>query len=408
MHETALHRDRAAPLATIVGVSAVSPLGENAAQFWQRLFDLPADPTHNAIHGLADADDTPRHAYPVADAPLLAFRSEASLSRFDRLVLTAVDQALIDAGWHGEVATTATLGLLLGTAAGDTDTTEHRRSSGGSTCFADDHGYRILDTLTVHSPHAFTGPVMSVSNACSAGLYALTLAAECIANGMADAMCVVGADVLSRVTQAAFHRMTALDPERCRPFDAERQGTVFGEGASAMVLVSPALARRFARAYCHLRAYGLSCDAHHPTSPGPDGRDVRAAIERALDAGAVSAKQIRMILPHGTGTPANDLIEGRLLAELFDCSSGNVVVLPVKAHIGHSAGASGCFAALAAALAMASGNAPAVRHVHAPDPAIPIRFPDSVRRLHPTDRFALVNAYAFGGSNTSVIFEAAR
>src|SRR5579875_3614594 len=121
MHETALHRDSAAPLATIVGVSAVSPLGENAAQFWQRLFDLPADPAHNAIHGLADADDTPRHAYPVADAPLLAFESEASLSRFERLVLTAVDQALIDAGWHGEVAATATLGLLLGTAAGDTD-----------------------------------------------------------------------------------------------------------------------------------------------------------------------------------------------------------------------------------------------------------------------------------------------
>lgn len=407
MHDVPVRGNGSEPLATIVGVGAVSPLGQGVANFWQGLFEPPADPFRSAIRGFPDSDDAPRHAYAAPCMHDAWGDGDASPSRFERMVMTAIGESLANAGWSGDVAATATLGLLLGTAAGDTETTERLRHAGQATHFVDDHGYRMLDRLLVLSPHTFSGPVMAASNACSAGLYALTLAAEFIANGMADAMCVVGVDVLSRVTQAAFHRMTALDPERCRPFDASRQGTVFGEGAVAMLLVSPALAQRFSSPYCHVRAYGLSCDAYHPTSPRPDGRDVRAAMERAFDAGNLGADQIGLILPHGTGTSANDLIEGRLLGDLFDCANGEVVVLPVKAHIGHSAGASGAFAALAAAMAIASSETPAVRHIRTPDPAVHIRFPDTARRLDRADAHALVNAYAFGGSNTSVILEPA-
>ncbi|WP_051377167.1 beta-ketoacyl synthase N-terminal-like domain-containing protein [Paraburkholderia dilworthii] len=406
MPDTSNCGDRSAPLATIAGVGAVSLLGEGAVNFWRGLFAPPGQPVPAAIRGLSDIDDTPRHAYPATGVPN-GYSGDASPSRFDRMVAAAVDESLRDAGWCGEIAATATLGLILGTAAGDTETTERRRHGGHPTHFADDHGYRTIDTVTAASPHSFSGPVMAVSNACSAGLYALTLAAEFIASGMADAMCVVGADVLSRVTQTAFHRMTALDPQRCRPFDAQRQGTLFGEGAVAMLLVSPTLAQRVAQSYCHVRAYGLSCDAYHPTSPGPDSRDVRAAIERALDSAALGADRIRLILPHGTGTPANDLMEGRLLADKFDCASGKLIVLPIKAHIGHTAGASGCFAVLAAAMAMSSAETPAVRHIEVPDPAIPIRFPDTSSTHHRAGMDALINAYAFGGSNTSVILEPA-
>ena len=403
MHERTFRSEGSAPLATIVGMGAVSPLGHGIDNFWQGLFAQPADPENAVIRGFADSDNAPSHAYAAPCALDTTPCSDASPGRFERMVSKAIDQALTSAGWSGDIAETATLGLIVGTAAGDTETAENLRLAGDATHFVDHHGYRVIDRLALLSPHTFTGPVMAVSNACAAGLYALTLAAEFIANDMADAMCVVGVDVLSRVTQAAFHRMNALDPERCRPFDAYRQGTVFGEGAVALLLVSPALAHRFSSRLCHVNAYGLSCDAYHPTSPRPDGAEVRAAIERATNRASRNSGQIRLILPHGTGTSANDLIEGRLLADLFDCASGNVVVLPIKAHIGHSAGASGVFAALAATMAIASGKTPAVRHIHAPDPTISVCFPETERPLDRAHTSALVNAYAFGGSNTSVV-----
>ncbi len=114
------------------------------------------------------------------------------------------------------------------------------------------HPYRAIDTLPHMLPIQVSGPAFVVANACSAGLHALVHAVDVIRAGMADAMIVIGADLLSHVTQAGFQRMTALDPQRCLPFDVRRRGTVLGEGAAALVLVADseaAAARRMRRTH---------------------------------------------------------------------------------------------------------------------------------------------------------------
>ncbi|WP_211441731.1 beta-ketoacyl synthase N-terminal-like domain-containing protein [Collimonas humicola] len=396
------------PLAMVVGLGAVSPIGDCVAEFWDALFQQPADPTVEAIAGFPEQDQTPRHAYAMPAHHVGCEVRGCQASRFESIVAGAIEEALADAGWDDVADEDLVLGFVLGTAAGDTEIAESLRCGGGVPRFAEHNSYRLLDRVGELTGRDFSGPMFAMSNACSAGLYALTQAAELIASGSVDAMCVVSADVLSRVTQASFHRMTALDPERCRPFDADRQGTVFGEGAAAMLLVSPAVAKRLERrAYCQVRAYGASCDAFHPTSPQPQGRDIGLAIKRALENGRVSSEQIQLMFPHGTGTPMNDRIESDMIEQLFDCSADDFHVLPIKAHIGHCAGASGNFAALVAAKAISLRTAPPTLHIRVPDPDLPLPFPKTAISLAqaPAVR-VLVNAYAFGGSNISILLEA--
>ena len=404
------------PLASdvhIVGLGTVSPLGPDAAAFWQALFSAPAAPRADAIAGLPDDVHTLRHAYAMGGTPLggtplgATDRHATEVQCFTALATAAMTEACAsvvgNAAWRD-----VTLGLAIGTAAGDTAAAEQARLAGQIPPFARCNPYRIVDELPQHLPLPINGPVFSVSNACSAALYALAQAADLIADGSADAMLVLGVEILSRVTQAGFQRMTALDPERCRPFDAMRNGTVLGEGAAALLLVSPDLAARLQlRSHCRLSAFGASCDAHHPTAPQPQGRDIRSAVQRALAAAGLEADAIGLVVPHGTGTPLNDHIEGAMLREIFGPRAADLLLMPIKAHLGHCAGASGAFSALAAAMALASGRVPPTLHIRELDPDVGLHFssePALLAARHP--QRALVNAYGFGGNNLSLLLEA--
>ncbi len=386
----------------LAGLGAVSPAGTGVGEFWQSLFAQPSEPSRAVVPGLPADGKSLRHGYAVAEP------QQASAQRFEQLAQIAVGEALADASARGHSLHGARVGLAIGTAAGDAEVAECRRLNGEAARFEVCNPYRAANSLAANLPLAIDGPTFVVANACSAGLYALAHAADLINQGAADAMIVVGVELLSRVTQAGFQRMTALDPDRCRPFDALRHGTVLGEGAAALVLVSEALRASAigSDTYCRLAGTGLSCDAHHPTAPQPDGRDVRAAVDRALAQAGVAAGQIALVVPHGTGTPMNDRIEGDMLASVAGTHTTEWCVMPIKSHIGHGAGASGSFSVLAAALAMATREVPPTLHIRHPDPALPMRFSEQATTLPAgLPLRALVNAYGFGGNNISIVLE---
>lgn len=338
--------------------------------------------------------------------------ADADTSRFDRLALSAANQALADAATRGLVLSGLQMGLIVGTAAGQADRAEARRYEGSVATLNSCHAYDSVDQLAGRLPVAIEGPTLSISNACAAGLYALAHAVELLQDGQADAMLVLGVEVLSRVTQAGFQRMTALDADRCRPFDVARAGTVLGEGGSALLLVSAAVGERPGlRSYGSVMGAGFSCDAYHPTAPRPDGQGIRDAVRRAMQEAQCGSESIDLVLPHGTGTPLNDRIEGQMLAQLLGPRLGRVPMMPIKAHIGHSAGASGTFAVIAAALALEHGQAPPALHLSQavcdPECAVVLgSVPQQLPAAGGGGR-ALVNAYGFGGNNISVLLQGA-
>lgn len=400
------------PRAAIVGLGAVCPMGQGVPALWSALFEHPSLPSPDAFTGLPDDGRAWTHGHRITRPAARLGSGTVShnkASRFELLAMDAIMEACTDAGVGSAAWQGVSMGLAIGTAAGDTEPSESGRLMGAPTSFEACNPYAVVDRLPALLGLSIDGPVFSVSNACAAALYAIAQSTELIAQGAVDAMLVVGTEVLSRVTQSGMHRMTALDPHSCRPFDASRHGTVLGEGAAALLLVSPELAQRLGRQpYCIATGFGASCDAHHPTAPHPEGRGIRAALQQALHSASRHASEIAIVVPHGTGTPQNDLIEGALLTEVFSQALGGMYLMPIKAHLGHCAGASGAFSALAAAKALSTGLVPPTLHLDEPDPAIALRFSREPGQLMaPAQKHAVVNAYGFGGNNLSLLLESA-
>lgn len=398
----------------VIGLGAVSPLGASAAAFWQALFRPQPSPARDAIRGFPDEGASWRHAY--ARMETLACAAGERPGFFEQMAVAAIEEACADRtcmadGLAALLDADGIVGMAIGTAAGDAASAEMQRLAGREGRLADCNPYRVADALPMRIAMPVNGPVVTIANACAASLYALTEAADLIRAGAADIMLVVGVDLLSRVTQAGFQKMTALDPDRCRPFDAERQGTVLGEGAAALVLASGEVAARLPRpAYCRLLASAASCDAFHPTAPQPDGRDIRRSVQSALRHAGLDARQISLVVPHGTGTPMNDRIEGEMLGDTFGAAVAALKIMPIKAHLGHTAGASGAFSMLAAAKALASRRVPPATHLRRRDPTVPLCLSGEPADLQSRDEppRALVNAYGFGGNNMSVVLEGMR
>ncbi|MFC5217804.1 beta-ketoacyl synthase N-terminal-like domain-containing protein [Streptomyces coerulescens] len=247
-----------------------------------------------------------------------------------------------------------------------------------------------------------TGPASSASNACAASGFALATAADMIRCGEADVVVTGGADAYSRIALANFNRLGAVDAQGCRPFAADRAGTVFGEGAGIVVLESAAHARaRGARPLAEVGESGWSCDAGHPTAPEESGEQIVRALSDALDRTDVAPGDIGCVIPHGTGTRLNDRVESAALREVFAPEAAVPPLYSLKALLGHTGGAAAGLATVAATLIVGHGSVPPNVPVGAPDPSCDVPLPAVETPL--TGTAVLINAYAFGGNNISLV-----
>jgi 3-oxoacyl-[acyl-carrier-protein] synthase II len=390
----------------ITGLGVVSPVGGNVETFWASLLA-----GQGAVAEVSSFDVSPFAVRVGCEVRGLDLESERS-PRPGRAALLAAEagrQALTDAGLGG--ADLANVVLAVGTTMGEScwleawDPDDVR--AGPEAVPAEELVRSGPDQvgLDVAAEVGVGGRVIVLAGACAAGNYALGHALDLVRLGRAERVLAGGTDAFSRVAFTGFARLGALAAEACRPFSADRDGLVLGEGAGMLVVESAAAASsRGVEPLAELSGVGLTGDAFHIVSPDPAGRGAARAMEAALADAALARGDVGYVSAHGTGTPANDRAEIAAARSVF----GRIgpPMSSIKALTGHGLGAASALEAVACVLALREQLAPPTWNFTAPDPDCAWDvIPNEPRELEIAA--ALSNAYAFGGCNASLVFRAA-
>lgn len=403
------------PRVVITGVGLVTPLATGVEETWQALLAGRSsagritrfDPTEFAVQIACEVRDF--------DAEQWMDRREAR--RFDRAVqfaVAATRMAVEHAGLVIQPEEADRVGVIIGTGIGGLITIQQ----GYEALF--EKGPMRVNPLTgammlpdiasgqVAIELGAQGPNFCVVSACATGSHAVGESFEIIRRGDADAMITGATEAgMTPFGLAAFHRVGAMstrndDPEHAsRPFDALRDGFVFGEGAGVLILerLDRALARG-ATPLAELVGYGASADAWHLTAPHPEGRGAVLAMRRAMEKAGLSPDDIDYINAHGTGTPLNDVSETLAIKAVFGPRAYEIPVSSTKSMHGHMMGAAGGVEAIITALTLARGVIPPTINYEVPDPQCDLDYvPNKARPVPRPLRAALSNSFGFGGHN---------
>ena len=339
----------------------------------------------------------------VAEAE--AVRVTSALQDFDcantRLALLALEQD----GFLDAVARTrqrvgaARLGVFLGTTTSGIRSTEeayaHRNADGSLPSSFRYETRHNMDATTefVRRVAGANGPALTVSTACSSSAKVFCVAERYLRAGLVDAALVGGADTLCLTTLYGFNALQLVSPDVCRPYDAARRGLSIGEAAGFALLEAES------DAPLRLHGYGETSDAHHMSTPHPEGDGARRAMDEALASAGLSADAIDYVNLHGTASPANDLAEGRAVHGLFGT---RVACSSTKGFTGHTLGAAGITEAVITLLALQDGFVPGSPTTRTADPETRCRIQlDSAPQPL---AFAMSNSFGFGGNNCALVF----
>ncbi|SPA01837.1 3-OXOACYL-(ACYL-CARRIER-PROTEIN) SYNTHASE (BETA-KETOACYL-ACP SYNTHASE II) [Cupriavidus taiwanensis] len=241
-----------------------------------------------------------------------------------------------------------------------------------------------------------TGPAAAVSSACSSGAKVFSSARRMLEAGLIDAAVVGGVDSLCHTTLYGFNALELLSRQPCRPCDVARNGISIGEGAVFGLLER--VTGTLAGDAILLAGIGESSDAHHMSTPHPQGLGARMAMAQALAGAGIAPEQVGYVNLHGTATRSNDAAEALAMAAVLPgtpCSS-------TKGATGHALGAAGALEAVICALALRHGLVPAGINTTQVDPALDVNY--QLANQHTPLRYAMSNAFGFGGSNCSLLF----
>lgn len=385
----------------ITGVGMVTPLGGNVEQSWAKVcqghsgvgpvsrFDASALPVSFA----AETVDVPVHPKDRGDLKL-------------RLAVTALQEALSQSGPVGGERTGVCMGSEIGRPS--LETLAQAMAEGAKPEREDiERMDPAAPTRLVAEISGASGPMSTVSTACTSSSQAVGEGMLRIRRGDVDAMIVGGVDVLvDAIMITGFAKLGALserndDPQRAsRPFDSDRDGFVLGEGAGILILEERdrALARG-ATVLAELSGYGCSCNAYRITDSPPDGRGAHQSMQAALDDAGLSPDQIGYINAHGTSTPMNDPSEARGIQRTFPDS---VPVSSTKSSMGHLVAACGAVEAILCVLAIRDQRLPPTINLERPDPDCSLNHVANHARDAVLDH-AMTNAFGFGGSNGSLV-----
>ena len=297
----------------------------------------------------------------------------------------------------------ARIGVFLGTSTSGIHQTElaYRRREAANGALPADFDYaRTHNTYSVsgyvRARLGLAGPAWTVSTACSSSAKVFGTAARMIDAGLIDAAVVGGVDSLCLTTLYGFNSLELLAREACRPWDRARTGLSIGEAAAFALLERPTASP--AADTVLLLGVGESSDAHHMSSPHPEGLGARLAMQAALQAAALQPGDIDYLNLHGTATPSNDAAEDRAVVGLF---GGSVPCSSTKGATGHTLGAAGALEAVVAALSLRDGFIPGGAQTSELDPALGANYVLESRDA-PLGR-VLSNSFGFGGTNCSLV-----
>lgn len=255
----------------------------------------------------------------------------------------------------------------------------------------------------VASRFGLLGARACMVSACSSSTIAIGYAGDAIRFGQLDAALCGGSDVLCRLTFSGFNALRLVDPQPCRPFDANRAGMNIGEAAAVLLLEDMDQAKkRGAHIYAELVGYGLTCEAYHPTAPEPDGVAIAATLRAALAAARVNGSDVDHVNTHGTGTPHNDRAEAKGLRLVLGERSRRVPVNSIKSMVGHCLGAAGAIEAAALALTIDRGIIPPTVNHQQTDAECDLDVvPNDAREA--AIACGLSTSLAFGGNDSALV-----
>ena len=403
----------------VTGMGVVTPLGIGLDTFWQ---GLAAGRSGVGPITLCDPGDSPsRIAGEVNDFdPLRYFDAKEvrRLSRASQFAVVAAQMAVADAALDLDAESRDDVGVILGsgsTAAPETEATMRvlvERGLSRVSPFYITSALPNMPASQVAIQFGLKGYNTTIATACAASAQAIGEAAEVIRRGQASVMLAGGTEApICQLTLASFTSLRALstrndDPQGAsRPFSADRDGFVLGEGAGVLVLESLSHARlRGARIYAELIGYASTCDAFHVTAPQPEGEGAARAITRALAQADIGPQQIDYINAHATSTTAGDIAETRAIKQVFGEYAASVPISSNKSMLGHLTSAAGAVEAAASILAMQHSLIPPTINLDDPDPACDLDYvPNTAREAELG--IVMSNSFGFGGVNAVLIFQ---
>lgn len=410
----------------VTGLGLVTPLADGVENSWSRLLDGQSGAGPITSFDSSGLATTYACEVPRGDGTngtfnpntYLALKDQRKIDDFIMFGIAAAQQAVEDSGWlPTEDEDLFRTGVLIGSGIGGL------KSIAETAVMIKEKGPRRVSPFFIPGAlinlisgqvgikYGFKGPNHSVVTACSTGAHAIGDATRLIKYGNADVMVAGGAEAaICEIGIAGFNACKALstkradDPKRAsRPYDADRDGFVMGEGAGIVVLEEYEHAKaRGAKIYAEVIGYGLSGDAYHITAPSENGEGGERSMRMALDDAGLEPAAIDYINAHGTSTMA-DTIELGAVERLMGASAGNITMSSTKSATGHLLGAAGAIEAIFSILAIRDQVAPPTINLDNLAVETEIDLAPNIKRLRKID-VALSNSFGFGGTNASVLF----
>jgi 3-oxoacyl-[acyl-carrier-protein] synthase II len=403
----------------VTGMGAVTPIGLNVQEFWKSLL--------SGVSGAAPITYFDTSAYDTRfacelkgfnPANYLDRKSAQRMDPFTQYAMAATDQAMTDSGLSPKDEDPDRLGVVYGSGIGGMGTydTQFRNYIGSGPRRISPFFIPMLipDIACGHISikHGFKGPNYATVSACATASHAIGDAFRIIQYGDAEVMLCGGAEApITPMGLGGFNSLKALStrndaPERAsRPFDADRDGFVMGEGSGTLVLEELEHARaRNAKVYAEICGIGFTGDAYHITAPPEGGEGAVRSMKRALADAGIGPDQIQYINVHGTSTPLGDISETQAIKTVFGECAKSVAISSTKSMTGHLLGAAGAVEAIAAILAITDGMIPPTINLEKPDPACDLNYTPNVA-VRKALTYAFSNTFGFGGHNATLLFK---
>jgi 3-oxoacyl-[acyl-carrier-protein] synthase II len=403
----------------VTGMGVLTPIGLSVQDFWSAV-TAGKSGAGPITYFDTSAYDT-RFACQLKDFKATEHLDRKSVQRMDpfcQYAMVTADMAMQDSGIRVPEMDADRIGVVYGSGIGGMSTYDIQYRSyaeGGPRRISPFFIPMLIPDIAcghISIKHGLKGPNYATVSACATASHAIGDACRIIQYGDADVMVCGGSEApITPMGLGGFNSMKALStrndaPEKAsRPFDAQRDGFVMGEGAGTLVLEELEHARaRGARIYAEIVGIGFTGDAHHITAP-PDGGDgaVRS-MRRALHDAGIAPDSVDYINVHGTSTPLGDISETLAIKSTFGEHARKLHISSTKSMTGHLLGAAGAVEAIAAILATVHDMIPPTINYEYPDPACDLDYTPNVARRHPV-RYALSNTFGFGGHNATILIK---
>ena len=402
----------------ITGLGVITPLGQGIGAFWENLL------AGQCGIGPVTAYDTEGYACAIAGEvkdfdPTPAFPSPKEVRRTDRFTqfaMVAGWEAINDSGLDLDAADRDRIGAFIGSGIGGLGTMEKQhktlldRGPGRVSPFFIPMMILNMASGMFSLYNGLRGPNIATCSACATASHAIGEAWRTLVMDDADVMLAGGTEAaVNPIAMSGFDSMKAMsrrndDPQHAsRPFDADRDGFVMGEGSGVVVLETLEHAKaRGARIYCEIAGYGNTADAHHMTSPAPGGEGGARAMRAALASGGLNPEDISYINAHGTSTPQGDVCETQAIKTVFGDHARRLAVSSTKGATGHMLGAAGSVEMAVCCKALETNIVPQTINYDTPDPDCDLDYVPNKPREMEVNAIAN-NSFGFGGHNACLV-----